>query len=264
MACCTFTDDGEQLLRWLNSAIGQELTLKEQQCVENLCSDLFGCYMLQLGWGCIFNTPTAKSLIKQHIVVEECVTLMGGTKKILGKLYCMPILSDSIDVVFMPHTLEFATDPTQILREVDRVLIPGGHLIILGFNIWSFWGIYKLFLYRNCSIPWCGKFISSKWVTHWLITHGFHIEYKSSILFLPPLRQTYLLHRLRRIEPMLKHYLPANGAVYVIKATKREMAVIPPEIINTCETKPHIVPAFSPTACKDKASLTSASGYSNV
>jgi ubiquinone/menaquinone biosynthesis C-methylase UbiE len=36
--------------------------------------------------------------------------------------------------------LEFAAEPHAILREVDRVMMPVGRLVIVGFNPWSLWG----------------------------------------------------------------------------------------------------------------------------
>lgn len=259
MGCRILSDDGERLLRWLESAIGQELVLRERQCVEDLCSDLFGCYMLQLGWSRTFSTPTAKSRIQKRIILEECFSLMGGTGKILGKQDVIPILSDSMDVVFMPHTLEFTDNPQQVLCEVERVLISGGHLIILGFNLWSLWGVCSLFLHHSRALPWCGKFLSLNWLTKWLTIHGFHIEHKRSILFLPPLRQAYLLHRFHYLEPILEYCLPFSGAVYVIRAVKRNMAIISPEPMAECIAEPFIVPAFSSTACEDGNFPTSAS-----
>ena len=39
----------------------------------------------------------------------------------------LPIESNSIDLVLLPHILEFSANPHQILREVHRVLVPEGH-----------------------------------------------------------------------------------------------------------------------------------------
>ncbi len=56
---------------------------------------------------------------------------------------------DSIDLVFLPHTLEFSADPHQVLRETERVLIPEGRVIILGFNPLSSLGLWRLFRRRG-------------------------------------------------------------------------------------------------------------------
>ena len=46
----------------------------------------------------------------------------------------LPLASQSMDLVVMPHVLEFSKDPHQILREAERVLMPEGQIIIAGFN----------------------------------------------------------------------------------------------------------------------------------
>ena len=58
----------------------------------------------------------------------------------LARCHELPIATQSIDLVVLPHVLEFADEPHQILREVDRVLMPEGRLVIVGFNPWSLWG----------------------------------------------------------------------------------------------------------------------------
>lgn len=252
MTCCIISeDDGERLLRWLESAIGRELVLRERQCVEEMFANVYGCYLLQLGWGRTFSTPAVKGQMQHRIILEECFSLMGGVGKVLGKQEAMPIATNSMDAIFMPHTLEFSNNPIRVLKEVDRVLISGGHLILLGFNPWSIWGVGKLIFWHSHSIPWCAKFLRPQRVINWLTTHGFQIEQRQSIIFLPPLRQAYLLRRLRRIEPIAAYCLPSNGAVYIIKAIKRTPALIPPEPMIACDSEPFAIPAFSSTVYED-------------
>ena len=47
----------------------------------------------------------------------------------------LPFAANSIDLVVMPHVLEFYDDPHQILREVERILIPEGQIVLTGFNL---------------------------------------------------------------------------------------------------------------------------------
>ena len=46
----------------------------------------------------------------------------------------LPFPAASLDLVLMPHTLEHSPDPHQTLREVERVLVPEGRVVITGFN----------------------------------------------------------------------------------------------------------------------------------
>jgi ubiquinone/menaquinone biosynthesis C-methylase UbiE len=47
----------------------------------------------------------------------------------------------SLDLVTLPHTLEMHVDPHATLREVERVLVPEGRVVICGLNPASLWGL---------------------------------------------------------------------------------------------------------------------------
>jgi ubiquinone/menaquinone biosynthesis C-methylase UbiE len=51
-----------------------------------------------------------------------------GLSEVRSDLHHLPLAANSIDLVVMPHTLEFAPDPHQMLREVERVLVPEGQV----------------------------------------------------------------------------------------------------------------------------------------
>ena len=64
-------------------------------------------------------------------------------------LYCdfdaLPFPDHSLDLVVLPHALELSRDPHLTLREVERVLVPEGRVMILGFNPASLWGLRQRF-----------------------------------------------------------------------------------------------------------------------
>jgi SAM-dependent methyltransferase len=53
----------------------------------------------------------------------------------------LPFPNHSLDLVVLPHALELARDPHLTLREVERVLVPEGRVVITGFNPLSLWGL---------------------------------------------------------------------------------------------------------------------------
>lgn len=53
----------------------------------------------------------------------------------------LPLAKGSVDAVMLHHALECADDPRAVLREVERVLAPGGRLVIAVFNPASLWGL---------------------------------------------------------------------------------------------------------------------------
>jgi ubiquinone/menaquinone biosynthesis C-methylase UbiE len=53
----------------------------------------------------------------------------------------LPFAANSLDLVVLPHTLELSLDPHATLREVERVLVPEGRVVISGLNPASLWGL---------------------------------------------------------------------------------------------------------------------------
>jgi len=103
---------------------------------------------------------------------------------------CLGIASDSIDVVLLPHILETHDDPHGILRELDRVLRSDGHVVILGFNPVSLWGLRHL-LSRRRFPPGCSRLISEHRLRDWLRLLNFSINHSSFHYFPAPiLRRT--------------------------------------------------------------------------
>jgi SAM-dependent methyltransferase len=139
----------------------------------------------------------------------------------------LPILTDSVDVVVLAHTLEFEQDPHQVLREADRVLVPEGHVVILGFNPWSPWGLWHVLVSRWSRPPWSGQFRSLWRIKDWLALLGFDTTVSRGFFFRPPLRHDGVMHRLKVMEKLGQRFWPFAGAVYIIVAKKRVMRPTP-------------------------------------
>ena len=79
----------------------------------------------------------------------------GPGVTLCAPLDSLPFASDSIDAIFLPHTLELVEDPYAVLREAERVLCAEGCLMICGFNPLSGWGARRLFAqyFRRPAFP---------------------------------------------------------------------------------------------------------------
>ncbi len=87
----------------------------------------------------------------------------------------LPIDSESLDFIAVCHVLEFIENPHSLLREIDRVLIPEGKLLIISFNPYGWQVVGKLF-HRRARAPWCGHFYSAYRIQDWLSVLGFDME----------------------------------------------------------------------------------------
>jgi SAM-dependent methyltransferase len=132
----------------------------------------------------------------------------------------LPFASDSLDLVLLPHVLEFAESPHQIIREVERVLMPEGSLIISGFNPYSLWGLHRV-LGRKQGYPWSGKFIALTRMKDWLALLGFEVVGGKFAAYAPPFRQRKLLDRFSFMERAGDRWWAISGGVYFLHAVKR-------------------------------------------
>ena len=123
------------LQQWFQTTSGRSLLKQEQQLVDRALSHLFGFYLVQLG--AVYPSPHSfleRSRTQNKILLDEEQTVYPQLLFIKGDLDYLPFQEESIDVVFMPHTLETVEDPYHLLRQVDRILVPEGHVVITGFN----------------------------------------------------------------------------------------------------------------------------------
>ena len=132
-----------KLSEFLRSPPGRYVLDWEQQQLDGAVIDIFGYHALQLG------LPQIDTLRENRMPLRFCAARRlpaageaAGANRVavINRYEELPFATHSIDLVVMPHILEFASDPHQVLREVERVLVPEGHVVITGFNPYSMWG----------------------------------------------------------------------------------------------------------------------------
>jgi len=217
-----------ELRAWFNSTPGRELFALEQAALDGMLEECFGHYLLQLGSLGMTLEPLNTHRIKYRLLqVSSEHDVLGDSGVMVADADQLPVASDSIDVVLLSHTLDFARDPHQLLREVERVLIPEGHVIIVGFNPWSLWGLWQLFRLRSDRVPWCGHFLSAWRVHDWLSLLGFQHKTEQMLMFRPPLQGRGVMQRLDFLERAGRRFWSPLAAVYMILAVKRVSRLTP-------------------------------------
>ena len=221
--------DSQPLLRleeWYRSPLGIELAGLEESCLERMLRDTFGYYLLQVGMGSGFSEALSSSRIRYRILlpVAERARTLGF--QVVCEPDRMPVSSDSVDAVFLPHTLDFAADARQVLREAERVLIPEGRVVVMGFNSLSLWGLRRSVPTVRGRVPWCGSFLNPYRVCDWLSLLGFDVEMQEMMMFRPPWRRALLEER-SLLDSAGKRFWPLLGGVYAIRAVKRVSTLTP-------------------------------------
>ena len=212
-----------QVSDWLASPPGCTLLDFESGVLAEALSDVVGFEMLQVGrWG-EGARLAAHARAQHHWLVAPDAT---GPGAIRANCDALPIATGSIEGVLLPHTLEYAPNPHQILREVERVLMGEGQVAICGFNPYGPWGLRNR-LARGRFLPHAERLLGEGRVCDWLRLLGFEVALVRRFLFVPPWsgrRSAEAGSWLERRGPEL--FAPISGA-YVIKARKRVRALTP-------------------------------------
>jgi len=219
--------DIEGLLRgWFTSPLGQRLGEFERQAVEQLLPRIFGFHILQVGTPQSGPPLIAGSLINHRLALGADLSQLDGSA-VNAAATALPIASDCVDALLLNHVLEFETDPHQALREAERVLIPEGVLIVIGFNPTSLWGLRGWLRHRQDDVPWGGRFVGLTRLRDWLALLGFEQELSRTLFFRPPAKGSRLLGRMARLESWGSRWWPRLGGVYLVVARKRVVTITP-------------------------------------
>lgn len=199
---------------------------QEREAVATIAPRLFGYQLVQLGLLGSDLDYLAACPIRSRTVVTTIPEVPCQAIRVLGTPEQLPIAADSADAVVMPHTLDLASDPTQVLREGERILIPEGRLVVIGFNPWSLWGLRR-WMGSRAAPPWACHFISYPRLHDWLSLLGFAVERTDVVMFRPPIAHAGLLERFAFLDRQGARLWPMLAGAYVVQAIKRVSTLTP-------------------------------------
>lgn len=255
------------MAEWLHTPAGRDLLAWEQRQLDAAVADVFGYHALQLGlpqvqalranrmphrWLAVDEwrplaapgtamppdmadtaSPTLLQSLNHPFKVEPWSALEAHDLRpgLVCDFDALPLDTQSLDLVVLPHALELAQDPHLALGEVDRVLMPEGHVVILGFNPASLWGLRQQ-AGRMCSsaglgrgrplfMPRAGEFIGYRRLRDWLRLLSFDVVSARFGCYRPPLNSTAWLERCAWMDRVGERWWPVFGAVYMVVAIKR-------------------------------------------
>lgn len=223
--------------QWFETSLGQYLLREEQNYFDRAVANIFGYYALQIGF------PQLNFLRANRIPSQFCLGISQG-----ASFYALPdflpIDSCSLDLVLLPHILEFNSNPHQVLREVHRVLMPEGHVLISGFNPLSLWGVHQYLKPAKHEFPWCGQFIALPRLKDWLKLLDFEIIGGRLGCYVPPCGKDRWIKRFHFMEAAGDRWWPISGGVYFLQAIKQVhgMHILKPRWENSLSAKRKIAP----------------------
>jgi len=202
------------LTNWFQTPLGADMMAREQAVLDSILADIFGFHALQVG---LPDFPLLRaSRMSHHRVLAEI-----SPAQLIALPQEMPIASQSIDLVVLAHVLEFAESPHAILREVERILVPEGRVIITGFNPWSLWGLRQSLDLRRNHHPWDGHFISLPRVKDWLNLLNLEVNAGRLWGYGLPVQSPAWRTRFEFLEKMGDRWWGVAGGVYMLEAVKR-------------------------------------------
>jgi len=238
------------LADWFATPLGRYLRQREQAYFDQTVADIFGYYAIQVG---LPEHPTlAQSRIPSHWTLDY-----DPPAELVADAHALPFPENTIDLVVMPHALEFTDDPHLMLREAYRVMRPEGQIVIAGFNPFSLYGA-KRYFGREQAPPWNGNFIGLWRLKDWLSLLGFDVIGGRLDGYAPPFANEAWLKRFAFFEKAGDRWWPIAGGVYFLRATKKVagMRVITPAWERRERRKKALAPA-----ARAKEGLTAASRH---
>ena len=272
-----------ELGAWLHTAPGRYLLAWEQDRLDHAVTDAFGFHALQLGLpemdGLRANRMPHRWVASDSMRVPDALVLPPPADSLLTAqpghepiaLHCeldaLPFPDASIDLVVLPHALELARDPHHTLREVERVLVPEGRVVIAGFNPTSLWGMRQragrmkrgLGLGRQSGLylPRAGEFIGYWRLRDWLRLLGLEVEAGRFGCWRPPFRSEQWLERFAWMDPVGERWWPVLGAVYFVVAVKRVRGMRLVGLLRQEKRKVHAAPAVVANRQREPAEIQS-------
>jgi SAM-dependent methyltransferase len=207
---------------WLKTPLGEALLQQESRVVEEALDGIFGEQCLQLGmWGDNRSFLRFSRTQRCSLIAET----PEGEPSAVAEFHRLPVESDSLDAVLLPHTLDYSDRPHAILREVDRVLRSNGHVVILGFKPAGLWGLRRLVPGAGMP-PGADNLISDRRLRDWLQLLDMRIQSASRYFFHWPLPGNKARASLKW-ERRGQTWWPELAACYMLTAQKRVSALTP-------------------------------------
>jgi len=219
---------------WCELPIGEDIKTLLEGRLEELCRHFFGYHLVKLG-------DLSTQLALRSCPIKHVVTLtdqFNPACSLVSSSHQLPFAENSVDAFIVAHELDFAQDPHQIIREVDRCIMPNGHLVIIGFNPFSPAGLLKYLPINRHNVLHEARFFSHLRISDWLQLLGFEIVELEHLLF-SELFFARKVNQQSRLQLWAQKYLPFLASIYIIVAKKR---VLPLSLIKT-RWKPK--PSFS-------------------
>ncbi|BAP44305.1 class I SAM-dependent methyltransferase [Pseudomonas sp. LJDD11] len=203
---------------WLDGPLGRMLIEEERRALEEELARFFGGYLVHYG--------PAQQTPPQAVQIQRTVRLGAPLPgmEIVCEEQAWPLCEHAADVVVLQHGLDFCLSPHGLLREAASSVRPGGHLLIVGINPWSSWGMRRVFARDALRKARC---IAPTRVADWLNLLGFALEKRRFGCYRPPFASAKWQTRLQGMERWSTSGQALGGGFYLLVARKLVVGLRP-------------------------------------
>ncbi|MBD9484433.1 methyltransferase domain-containing protein [Pseudomonas sp. PDM14] len=203
---------------WLASPLGQLLLDEERRALDAELARYFGGYLVH--YGPAEATPPSAPQVRCNVRLGAP---LAGVD-IACEEQAWPLGEHAADVVVLQHGLDFCLSPHGLLREAAQSVRPGGHLLVVGVNPWSTWGLRHYFAGDGFRSARC---IAPNRLADWLNLLGFALEKRRFGCYRPPLASAAWQSRLARLERWGDAWQTPGGGFYLLVARKLVIGLRP-------------------------------------
>ena len=242
----TFIDQNNRfkaLESWFVSPHGSYVAKAIAEELSPLNTVLCGDCLIQLG-GRTDNPWLAdlkfqhKWLLNPQVMPSDisCSTLMTA----------LPIDRESVDCVIAPFTMDAFDEKEFVFDEMDRVLKPLGHIVFIGVNPLSLWGVWLKISRNNCFGVYKG-FPRSVFSTQRALLHRGYLQcYYNGFYFIPPVRPQKMIRSLVFLNQVGKMISPTPSAFYCLVMPKHIENYIGPLLVERDQERLKSSPVYQP------------------
>ncbi|MCW7552532.1 class I SAM-dependent methyltransferase [Endozoicomonas gorgoniicola] len=223
------------LHRWLQSGEGDYLLKAERRQLEQELHYIFGYHACQMtiapGAGLLntsqvshislLNPSMALTRVLDNVSCRDCDSL------VITDPFHWPVSPGTLDLVLLHHVVEFSERPHRLLSEAARTIIPGGKLLVIGFNPKSLLNYWRWVSPKHRQLFQGSHLISPGRMRDWLTLLGFNVEKINYGAYMHPLdRHSKGLTR-ELVEQRCRQWNLSMGGFYMMVATQETPGMTP-------------------------------------
>ncbi len=182
---------------------------------------LRGTTMLQLG-SCGENTWLKGLSFRRQWLLSP--RFEDAHASLISSVEMLPFERASVDCVIAPLTMELCAPEKRVIYEIDRVLKPMGHIIFIGINPISLWGLFLKCGFIEHFSSFKTTLTSSLSLKHVMLNQNYRLNSLETFCYVPPVKSTTALLKLRFLNEIGKMIILSPAGFYCLVVQKYQYA----------------------------------------